>query len=172
MNAQILVGLWPDMARRGYALHLGLPPSYTSPAPLAVLERHPDSDIHVQGLLDLVKLFIAFDQISIRRKSHVGITSATDLATTETKLSSLCLSEAHHISTRTADCHITREWMRTILWQEALSLGLLSSSAYTDVMTFGFPAQVGRDLLHSLRCFSDTDLLPLGRDQVSTSGTT
>lgn len=90
----------------------------------------------------------------------------TDLTATETKLSSLCLELADYVSTRTADCHITRQWMRTILWQEALSSGLLSSSG-TSVMTFSFPATVGRDLLHSLRCFSEADLLPLGRDQVS-----
>jgi hypothetical protein len=34
-------------------------------------------------------------------------------------------------------------------------------------MTFGFPAQVGHDLLQALRGFSESDLLPLGRDQVS-----
>lgn len=150
-------------------MHLGLSPSYIDPPPLVNLQNYPDPDIHVQGLLDLVKLFTAFDQISVRRQSHVRITSATDLSETEDKLSSLYLGIADHISTRTADCHITREWMRTILWQEALSLGLLSSSAYMGVMTFGFPAQVGRDLLHSLKCFSEKDLLPLGRDQVRIS---
>jgi hypothetical protein len=45
-------------------------------------------------------------------------------------------------------------------------MGLLSSAAYTSVMTFGFPAQVGRDLLQALRGFRVADLLPLGRDQV------
>lgn len=152
---------------RGYALHLGLSPSCTDPPSLACLENRPAADIHEQGLLDLVRLFVAFDQISIHRKSRAGIKSATDLTDAELKLSSLCLKIADCISTRTADCHITRQWMRTILWQEALSLGLLSSSSQTAVMTFAFPAQVGRDLLHSLRYFSDTDLLPLGRDQVS-----
>jgi hypothetical protein len=72
------------------------------------------------------------------------------------------------LSARTADCHITREWMRTILWQEALALGFLSSTSYIALMSFGFPAQIGRDLLLSLQYFTAADLLPLGRDQVST----
>ncbi|KAJ5595170.1 uncharacterized protein N7459_001378 [Penicillium hispanicum] len=156
--------LW--VSERGYALHLGLSPSYIDPPSLEALENGPVTDIHVQGLLDLVGLFIAFDQISVRRKAHVGITSPIDLTDTEEKLSSLILKLADQVSTRTADCHITREWMRTILWQEALSSGFLSSSTCTKVMTFEFPAEVGRDLLHSLRCFSDSDLLPLGRDQL------
>lgn len=133
------------------------------------LEDYPDADIHVQGLLDLVRLFIAFDQISIHRKSPLGITSITDLTETENKLSSLCLSISDQVTTRTADCYITREWMRTIIWQEVLSMGLLSSASFVDVMTFGFPVQVGHDLLQALRFFSESDLLPLGRDQVSVS---
>lgn len=152
---------------RGWALHIGLSPSCIDPPVLPDLEDYPVADIHVQGLLDLVDLFIAFDQISVRRKSHHGIASATDLTETEEKLSSLCLSISDQATTRTADCHITREWMRTIIWQEALSLGLLSSASFVDVMTFGFPAQVGHDLLRALRGFSESDLLPLGRDQVS-----
>ncbi|KAJ5634557.1 hypothetical protein N7528_002399 [Penicillium herquei] len=156
--------LW--VSERGYAMHLGLSPSYVDPPPLEGLENSPDADIHAQGLLDLIKLFVAFNRISVRRKSQVGLSPMGDLADTETKLSTLQLKLADNISTRTADCHITREWMRTILWQEALSSGLLSSSSGTSIMTFSFPTQVGRDLLHSLRCFSETDLLPLGRDQL------
>jgi hypothetical protein len=148
-------------------MHLGLAPSYVDPPPLKALRNAPGIDAHVQGLLELVKLFVAFDQISIHRKSQGGLEPITYLTDTETKLSTLCFKLANQVSTRSADCHITREWMRTILWQEALSLGLLSSSSSTAVMTFSFPAQVSRDLLHSLRYFSNTDLLPLGRDQVS-----
>ncbi|KAJ6188380.1 hypothetical protein N7519_003288 [Penicillium mononematosum] len=129
-----------------------------------------NADVHAQGLLELVKLFIAFNQISIQRHSRPGITMATHLTDTETKVASLCFSMANNISTRTADYHITREWMRTILWQEALNMGLLSSSACESVLAFGFPAQVGRALLQALRGFSETDLLPLGRDQASSLG--
>ncbi|KAJ5125916.1 hypothetical protein N7526_008093 [Penicillium atrosanguineum] len=156
--------LW--VSERGWALHLGLSPSCLDRPALPDLEDYRDADIHVQGLLDLVRLFTAFDQISVRRKPSLGITSATELTEIENKLSSLCLSISDQVTTRTADCHITREWMRTIIWQEALSVGLLSSASFADVMTFGFPAQVGHDLLQALRCFSQSDLLPLGRDQL------
>lgn len=154
-----------EILNRGYAMHLGLSPSCIDPPPLTGLGDSSE-DIHVQGLLDLVRLFIAFDQVTLHHKIRNELTSATHLTETENRLSSLCLNLADQISTRTADCHITREWMRTILWQKALSMGLLSSSTSSDVMTFSFPAKVSRDLLHSLRLFSETDLLPLGRDQV------
>ncbi|KAJ5991302.1 hypothetical protein N7522_011509 [Penicillium canescens] len=132
--------LW--VSERGYSLHLGLSPSYTEPPTILGIESSIESDVHAQGLLELVRLFVA------------------------KKLSSLSFSMADHVSTRSADYHVTREWMRTIIWQEALAMGLLSSAAYTSVMTFGFPAQVGRDLLQALRGFREADLLPLGRDQL------
>lgn len=147
-------------------MHLGLRSSCTDPPSLAGLEYHASDDNHVKGLLDLSNLFIAFDQISIRHKQRGESASATHLTETEERLCSLKFNLADQISTRSADCHITREWMRTILWQEALSLGLLSSSTSTDVMTFSFPTKVSRNLLTSLRLFSEEDLLPLGRDQV------
>ncbi|KAI2686111.1 hypothetical protein CBS147333_4610 [Penicillium roqueforti] len=156
--------LW--VSERGYSLHLGLSPSYIDPPVLIHLEGDMNADVHAQGLLELVKLFIAFDQISVRRNSRPGIIMATHLTNTEVKVASLCFSMANHVSTRTADYHITREWMRTILWQEALNMNLLSSSACEPVLAFGFPAQVGRALLQALRGFSETDLLPLGRDQL------
>ncbi|KAJ5173115.1 hypothetical protein N7492_005708 [Penicillium capsulatum] len=163
-NMQLIFPLlW--VSERGYALHLGLSPSYIDSPLLESLEDSPEADAHAQGLLDLVNLFIAFDQISIGRKCHRG-RSVFDLTGTEMKLSSMHLELTDCISTRTADCHITRQWMRIILWQEALTGGLLSSSSDSLVMTFGFPAQVCHDLLLSLRHISETDLLPLGRDQL------
>jgi hypothetical protein len=145
---------------------LGLSPSYTESPTILGTESSIDADIHAQALLELIRLFVAFDQISICRKSYGGTIAVTDLIETEKKLSSLSFSMADHVSTRTADYHVTKEWMRTIIWQEALAMGLLSSAAYTSVMAFGFPAQVARDLLQALRGFCEADLLPLGRDQV------
>ncbi|KAJ5168829.1 uncharacterized protein N7482_004423 [Penicillium canariense] len=156
--------LW--VSERGYALHLGLSPSYRETPSLKFFEQGTPADIHVRGLVDLVKLFIAFDEISRHRKCTTKAGLITNLVETESKLSLLSLEIADTISTRTADCHITREWMRTIVWQEALSLGLLSSASSTDAMTFGFPAKVGHNLLQSLRLFTEEDLLPLGRDQL------
>ncbi|BCS19424.1 putative C6 transcription factor [Aspergillus puulaauensis] len=154
--------LW--VTERGYALHLNVSPLYTESLSLPEIAISSTIDDHARGLLDLVRLFVAFDHISVRQP-HASIASTPCLIDTETKLSSVRLTD-DQISARTADCHITREWMRTILWQKALAFGLLSSSSYTAMMNFGFPGQIGRDLLRSLRYFTAADLLPLGRDQL------
>jgi hypothetical protein len=56
--------------------------------------------------------------------------------------------------------------MRILLWQQAMSRGMLSSGSSDRSMTFTFPAQVTKDLLRWMILFSVEDLIPLGRDQV------
>ncbi|KAE8149514.1 hypothetical protein BDV25DRAFT_125246 [Aspergillus avenaceus] len=168
VNQEILFPLlW--ISERGYAMHLGLVPSYTSPITLPDI-GHLTGDVHAQGLLELAKLFAAFDCVSVRssvdsdRESEI---SANCLAETEAALSLLSLDGECRASTRMADCCITKEWMRTIIWQEALSQHMLSSTSYVELLTFNFPVLVSRDLLSSLQVFTESDLLPLGRDQVN-----
>ncbi|EAW18197.1 putative C6 transcription factor [Aspergillus fischeri NRRL 181] len=161
--------LW--VSERGYAMHLGVRPSYSDPVQVpdaAQLAMNP----HAWGLLELFSLFVTFDKIRAQRCRSGSLAQAlspASLAETEAALSLLAFNSDHQASTRLADCYITREWMRTIVWQEALSRHLLSSTATTEVMTFRFPVIVGRDLLMSLHGLSETDLLPLGRDQVANS---
>jgi hypothetical protein len=148
--------------RRGYSMHLGLSPSY------AEIVRLPDAsdisdNVHVQGLLELARLFVAFAQCF---SSNNQYPFEDTLVTTEDLLHGLSMKRDHAAFVRLADYYITKEWMRTIIWQQALSLGLLSSNSYNELMTFTFPSHVGRDLLSSLKDYRADDLIPLGRDQV------
>ena len=132
--------------------------------------RGTTDNVHVQGLVELARLFATFDGLSVQRrtgKTDCTTISADSLAETEAALSMLSLSCRYEATSRMADHCITKEWMRTIVWQKALSRQLLSTTSYAELMTFKFPALVSRDLLYSLREFTESDLLPLGRDQVS-----
>ncbi|KAJ9273351.1 hypothetical protein DTO212C5_425 [Paecilomyces variotii] len=152
--------LW--VSERGYAMHLGLSPSYADIVKLPDASAISDN-VHVQGLLELARLFVAFAQCIASNSSY----PFTDkLVTTEDFLHGLSMQRDQAAFVRLADYHITKEWMRTIIWQQALSLGLLSSTSYNALMTFTFPSYVGRDLLSSLKDYNAEDLLPLGRDQL------
>ncbi|GLA35493.1 hypothetical protein AnigIFM63309_011333 [Aspergillus niger] len=158
--------LW--VSERGYAMHLGLEPSYTSPIRLPDEVDVGDS-ADAKGLLELGRLFATFDGFSSGRSTNSRdrlVITADSLAKTETVLSMLSFGKGDRPSTRIADYCITKEWMRTIIWQEALSQRLLSSKSGAQLMTFRFPAVVSRDLLMSLQGFTESDLLPLGRDQL------
>ncbi|KAL1970007.1 hypothetical protein VTN77DRAFT_6412 [Rasamsonia byssochlamydoides] len=157
-NGEILFSLlW--VSERGYAMHLGLTPSYAQSFCIPAVDSST-SNVHVHGLLELARLFATFDQCSDM------MVSTELLIASETALHRLSMCAENAAVARLADYCITREWMRTIIWQRALSLGMLSSRSSSAVMTFSFPVQVSRDLLSALRGFSSEDLLPLGRDQL------
>jgi hypothetical protein len=143
-------------------MHLGLSPSYTQGFCIpATIDSSATTNGHVRGLIELARLFVTFDQCSDLIVSDELLLIAAETALQER---SMCAENAALV--RLADYCITREWMRTIIWQRALSLGLLSSLSSSALMTFSFPVQVGRDLLSAMQRFSREDLLPLGRDQV------
>ncbi|RAH39793.1 putative C6 transcription factor [Aspergillus brunneoviolaceus CBS 621.78] len=151
--------LW--ISERGYAMHLGLQPSYT--LPVVIPDLGSEGSAEVKGLLQLGRLFATFDVTCSGRESA---STPECLAEAEATLAVVSRGQEGGPSTRRADYCITKEWMRTMIWQKALSQRLLSSTSGTELMTFRFPAVVGRSLLCSLQGFTESDLLPLGRDQL------
>lgn len=104
-----------------------------------------------------VPRFSRYGEFSISSQKLVAIDKA--LADTSPQLSNFNVVQR-------ADFLVTKQWMRILLWQQALRRGLLSSASYDAAMNFNFPAQVVRDLLTWMALFSTDNLVPLGRDQV------
>ncbi|QKX58696.1 uncharacterized protein TRUGW13939_05823 [Talaromyces rugulosus] len=157
-NREILFSLlW--VSERGYSMHLGLTPSFSDQLIVKAV-NDAVANTHVYGLIELSKLFAVFDQC-------IGTdVSENLLVESEKALQVLQISADKTTTTRLADHSITREWMRIIIWQRALSAGYLSSFSPSTLMKFTFPVAVSHDLLAALRNFSSEDLLPLGRDQL------
>ncbi|PYI18421.1 hypothetical protein BO86DRAFT_406356 [Aspergillus japonicus CBS 114.51] len=154
--------LW--ISERGYAMHLGRQPSYRRPVVIPHLDSEGNAE--VKGLLELGRLFATFDGTCSGRGSASSLGSVECLAEAEAALAVPSPGQEGGPSTRLADYCITKEWMRTMIWQKALAQRLLSSTSCLELMTFRFPAVVGRSLLGSLQGFTESDLLPLGRDQL------
>lgn len=140
-------------------MHLGLTSPSPYNAPLQIMEPMVQNT-YVKGMTALARLFVSFDQCI---KDY---TNKDTLVECERLLQESEISSEDVNATRLADLSITKEWMRTIIWQNALSTGYLSFESQATSMSFTFPVVIGRDLLSALRGFSSEDLLPLGRDQV------
>lgn len=140
-------------------MHLGLTPSFSDQLIVKAVNEAV-ANTHVYGLVELSRLFAVFGQCT-------GTDASENLLVeSEKSLQVLQISADKTTTTRLADHSITREWMRIIIWQRALSAGYLSSFSPLSLMNFTFPVAVSHDLLAALRNFSSEDLLPLGRDQV------
>lgn len=128
-------------------------------------------DIHGEGLVELASLFAAFDSAFHHTPGHVsGLSSSlSDKRLLVAVQNSLAMNRPRPTSydpVRRADYCITKQWMKVLLWQQAMSRGLLSSVSDVESMNFLFPSLVAQDLLASVEKISHGDLLPLGRDQV------
>lgn len=129
------------------------------------------SDIHGEGLVELASLFAAFDSAFHHAPGHVSgpSSSLSDKQLLVAVQNSLTMNRPRPTSydpVRRADYCITKQWMKVLLWQQAMSRGLLSSGSDVESMDFLFPSLVAQDLLTSVEKISHGDLLPLGRDQV------
>lgn len=121
--------------------------------------------------MELGSLFVAFDLL-LQHASPYGSDTA-HLPSYKELLLAVCKTLTEDIprpinydSIQRADYHVTKQWMQTLLWQKAMSQGLLSSVSDTELMSFLFPSRIAQSLLASITTVSRDDLLPLGRDQL------
>ena len=52
------------------------------------------------------------------------------------------------------DLRISQQWLRTMVWQVAMSYGFLSSTAAENALTFTYPIEVSREVITTSRQFS------------------
>lgn len=161
---------------RGYSIQHGMTPSIREPPCVQSIDDCC-FDAHQKGLLDLAQLFAAFDTELLQRTGQDSSALPPQLQETwqmETKEQLIRANEKLARYKRRqkncdlvqyADFHITKSWMRILLWQQAVRCGILSSHASIESMTLMFPFIIARDLLESFTVMSRDHLVPLGRDQ-------
>ncbi|KAE8440638.1 hypothetical protein EG329_007004 [Mollisiaceae sp. DMI_Dod_QoI] len=152
---------------RGYAVQYGLPISLHHTVSLSSIQSHKGGTC-IQGLVNLASLFVIFDSSSIPQFSRYKEfpVSKEQLVTLEGRFADTPAPLKHLSVAQQADFLATKSWMQTLLWQQAMCRGFLSSAASCDFMTFRYPAQVCQEVLRRIKLFSTEDLIPLGRDQL------
>ncbi|KUJ09907.1 uncharacterized protein LY89DRAFT_597187 [Mollisia scopiformis] len=157
--------LW--VTERGYAIQYGLPISLHETVSLSSIQKSA-GDVCVQGLTNLASLFVAFDSSSVPQFSRYKEfpVSKYRLIELEGIFANTSPPPKHFSISQQADILATTNWMKILLWQQAMSRGFLSSSSSCGFMTFVYPAQVCQEVLRRIRLFSTQDLVPLGRDQL------
>lgn len=158
--------LW--VSERGYAIQHDLRACIQETINLP-LSYFNGQDIYAEGLIELGSLFVAFDS-SFCYASHLGLPLPLSdkqlLVTVHHSLITNVPRPFNYDPVRRADYFVTKQWMKVLLWQQAMSRGLLSSVSDAESLTFLFPSRIAQDLLSSIATISKNDLLPLGRDQL------
>ncbi|KAK1246542.1 hypothetical protein MKX08_000344 [Trichoderma sp. CBMAI-0020] len=164
----VYILLW--VSERGYAIQHDLPISILDTVQIPSVKLD-DFDKYGKGLIELATLFVAFDAFFYRTTRYMHETSQPHsekyrLITVQQSLKTITPKLSEYDLVQQADYTITRHWMRTLLWQQAMSRCLLSTYAEHDSMTFLFPSQIAQEFLASITMNSTEQLTSLGRDQL------
>ncbi|KAH7327267.1 RING-3 [Rhexocercosporidium sp. MPI-PUGE-AT-0058] len=112
------------ITEKAYALQRHRPVTLQVTIDLPTVDPGPEATI-LSGFLDLVSLFQHFDE------SFMTLWNTTEI--------------------QQADLRVSRQWLRTLVWQLCVSKGFLSSQSSDESMSFQYPISIARDVVQVAR---------------------
>ena len=105
------------------------------------------------GFLDLVTLFQKFDNkfISFWNRPSLSPLSVQPVVQLQQFLKDAIPKVSERTEIQQADLLISRQWLKTIVWQLCVSRRLLSSNTTVEAMSFHFPVVIAREVILILR---------------------
>ncbi|KAH0337201.1 hypothetical protein KCU81_g8175, partial [Aureobasidium melanogenum] len=148
------------VSERGAFIHDTLPVSILS-APELLCDTLPGEDPSIStGLSMLFQLFSLLDLNYIQARSKLSLSGGTDREYVELAMlqDQLCrvLELANVSETQRADVLITQQWLRLMVWQTALRLGLVSSASMNPSYSYDYPIQIASSLHEVLKTLSSS----------------
>jgi hypothetical protein len=135
------------ITERAYALQRHRPLTLQKTINLPTVDPGSEATI-LSGFLDLVSLFQNFDDTFL---SLWNISGGDAPASTPAliQLQNILKFAIPNVSERTeiqqADLLVSRQWLKTMVWQLCVSKGLLSSISTNESMSFHYPVDIARD---------------------------
>ena len=137
------------ITERAYALQRHRPLTLQRTIDLPTVSLGPEATI-LSGFLDLVSLFQNFDDTFLSLWNLSSSNSATSPQSL-VRLQDILKFALPDVSDRTeiqqADLLISRQWLKTMVWQLCVTNGLLSSSTTNESMSFQYPVTIARDVV-------------------------
>ena len=137
------------ITERAYALQRHRPLTLQRTIDLPTVNPGPEATI-LSGFLDLVSLFQNFDDTFISLWNLSPSKSPTSLQSL-VHIQDILKFSLPDISDRTeiqqADLLVSRQWLKTMVWQLCVTKGLLSSSTTIESMSFQYPVTIARDVV-------------------------
>ncbi|KAH0544445.1 hypothetical protein FGG08_001472 [Glutinoglossum americanum] len=136
------------VTERAYALQRHRPLSLQKSIELPEVPEGEESLV-LQGFLDLVDLFQHFDAsfVSLWNRSTATLSDTSWIPRLQENLALSIPDVGKRTEIQQADLLISRQWLKTMVWQLCLNKGLLSISGREESMNFHFPVQIARDMV-------------------------
>lgn len=125
----------------------------------------------MKGFIHLINLYKLFDEtfFGIWNKTTTGAVPSW-LAQLQHQLAEAVPSYVEGTETQMLDLRTSQQWLKTIVWQLAISHGFISSLAPDNTMSFKYPIDISRDLVEMLDQFSQQAMEVHGISFVSACG--
>jgi hypothetical protein len=142
------------ITERAYALQRHRPATLQGTISLPTVDPGPEATI-LSGFLDLVSLFQNFNDsfLALWNFSAHATTSLESLIKLQDNLKRAIPNVSERTQIQQADLLISRQWLKTLVWQLCVSKGVLSSKPANESMSFHYPATIARDLFLASRLF-------------------
>lgn len=141
------------ITERAYALQRHRPLTLQRSINLPTVSPGPDAKI-LSGFLDLVSLFQNIDDTFLTLWNLPSTNSTPTPSPLQESLIGLqdilncsLLDVSDRTEIQQADLLISRQWLKTIVWQLCVSKRLLCSSSASESMSFCYPVTIARDVV-------------------------
>lgn len=144
------------ITERAYALQRHRPLTLQRTIALPTVDPGPEATI-LSGFLDLVSLFQNFDDTFLSLWNVSGAetpASAQSLVQLQDILKFAIPNVAERTEIQQADLLVSRQWLKTMVWQLCVTKGLLSSASTNESMSFHYPVNIARDVVLVSRLLS------------------
>ncbi|KAK0127519.1 hypothetical protein ONS96_007053 [Cadophora gregata f. sp. sojae] len=139
------------ITERGYALQRHRPLTLQVTIDLPTVDPGPEATI-LSGFLDLVSLFQHFDESFMTLWNMSGSDSSPQaLIQLQEILKTAIPDGSDRTEIQQADLRVSRQWLRTLVWQLCVSKGFLSSKSSDESMSFQYPISIARDVVQVAR---------------------
>ncbi|KAF7195481.1 putative sucrose utilization protein SUC1, partial [Pseudocercospora fuligena] len=129
------------------------------------LDRHNTAWFHLREATTLAQIMGMHDEsspfddtfVGLWNKARVGCTTEW-LARLQQQLTDALPQYLQCTESQAVDLRCSQQWLRTMVWQLSISHGFLSSAAADNAMSFKYPIEISRDLVHSASQFSQQSM--------------
>jgi hypothetical protein len=118
-------------------------------------DEDPTETVRLSGFIHLIKLYKPFDETFFglwNRTRHGAVPSW--LVDLQRQLSDALPGYIDSTETQAVDLKMSQQWLKTMVWQLAISHGFISSMASDNTLSFRYPIEISRDLVEMSNEFS------------------
>lgn len=140
---------------RAYAFKRHRPLTLYNTIHLPTIDEDPSETIPLTGFIHLINLYKPFDEtfFGLWNRTRDGAVP-TWLSQLQKQLSDALPTYLDGTEVQAVDLRMSQHWLKTMVWQLAISHGFISSMAQDNTLSFRYPIEISRDLVELSSEFS------------------